>query len=179
MKNKYKIIDDYAILYIKTRKEKIFEVLIDIDSLSKLIEFNVSWHIMYDWTIDNFYARCCEYKGMENSKPKYNMQLMHRYLFCSDNDSLLVDHINRNTLDNRKINIRLIENKNNTKNRNGKNSNNTTGYRNVSLIGGKYVVQLQVDGKNMVLGKFSDVDDAGKFAEEMRLKYYKEYAGIN
>jgi hypothetical protein len=53
------------------------------------------------------------------------------------------------------------------------------GYRNVSLIKGKWVVQLQIDGKNTKLGSFDDVHEAGKFAEEMRQKYYGEFAGKN
>lgn len=40
-----------------------------------------------------------------------------------------------------------------------------------------YHVQLQINGKNKVLGKFSDVHEAGRFAEEMRQKYYGEFAG--
>ena len=64
-------------------------------------------------------------------------------------------------------------------NRSGKNKNNTSGYRNVSYIKGegKYIVQLQVDGKNKRLGEFDDVHEAGKFAEEMRKKYYGKYKG--
>jgi hypothetical protein len=34
-----------------------------------------------------------------------------------------------------------------------------------------------INGKNTVLGKFSDVHEAGKFAEEMRQKHYGDYAG--
>lgn len=42
-------------------------------------------------------------------------------------------------------------------------------------------MQLQVDGKNTCLGRFAyeDLDKAGKFAEEMRQKYYGEFAGVS
>jgi len=30
-----------------------------------------------------------------------------------------------------------------------------------------------------MLGRFDDVDEAGKYAEKMREKYYKEFKGIN
>ena len=46
-------------------------------------------------------------------------------------------------------------------------------------VGDKWVVQLQIDGKNTKLGSFDDVHEAGKFAEEMRQKYYKEFCGKN
>ena len=88
-----------------------------------------------------------------------------------------VDHENNDTLDNRKSNLRVVEESKNSKNRKSRNRNNTSGYRNVSLINGKWVVQLQIDGKNKVLGRFDDVHKAGEFAEEMRQKYYGEFAG--
>lgn len=42
-------------------------------------------------------------------------------------------------------------------------------------------MQLQINKKNTVLGKFDyeDLDKAGQFAEEMRQKYYGEFAGSN
>jgi hypothetical protein len=36
-----------------------------------------------------------------------------------------------------------------------------------------------INGKNTILGKFNDVDEAGNFAKEMRKKYYKDFAGNN
>jgi hypothetical protein len=41
------------------------------------------------------------------------------------------------------------------------------------------MVQLQIDGKNTCLKRFkeNELEEAGKFAEEMRNKYYGEYAG--
>ena len=75
--------------------------------------------------------------------------------------------------------MRIVENESYTQNRKGKNKNNKSGYRNVSKSGNTWIVQLQVDGKNTILGRFSleQLDEAGKFAEEMRQKYYGEYAG--
>jgi hypothetical protein len=42
-------------------------------------------------------------------------------------------------------------------------------------------VQLQVNGKNTHLGRFKkdQLEEAGKFAEEMRQKYYGVFAGSN
>jgi hypothetical protein len=90
-----------------------------------------------------------------------------------------VDHISHNTLDNRKENLRVVENRNNLKHRKSRNSNNKSGYRNVCWSNGemKWLVQLQVNGKNTMLGKFDDVHEAGKFAEEMRIIHYGKYAG--
>ena len=91
----------------------------------------------------------------------------------------VVDHINHNSLDNRRCNLRLVDKSKNATNRSGRNINNTTGYRNVSYIKteNKYIVQLQIDGKNKRLGAFDDVHEAGAYAKEMREKYYGDFAG--
>jgi len=90
-----------------------------------------------------------------------------------------VDHINHNTLDNRKSNLREITTSENTRNRKSKNTNNTSGYRNVcwDKQRDKWMVQLHLEGKNKRLGYFDDVHEAGEYAEKMRKKYYGEFAG--
>lgn len=92
-----------------------------------------------------------------------------------------VDHIDHDTLNNRKYNLRVVERKNNNKHRKSKNKNNKSGYRNVfwNTRESKWIVQLQINGKNTRLGKFDNIDEAGRFAEEMRQKYYKEFKGKN
>jgi len=49
----------------------------------------------------------------------------------------------------------------------------------VSWNGNTWSVQLQIDGKNTTLKRFpkDQLDEAVIFAEEMRQKYYGEWAG--
>jgi hypothetical protein len=87
----------------------------------------------------------------------------------------IVDHIiPKNTLDNRKCNLRVVTKRSNTVNRKGANKNNKTGVRNVSYIEseGLYYVQFQIKGKNTLFGKFANLEDAKKCAEENREKVY-------
>ena len=93
------------------------------------------------------------------------------------NIDYVVDHIDHDTLNNRKENFRVIEHINNLTNRKSRNKNNKSGYRNVCCVDGKYRVQVSIDGKNTVVGVFDDVHEAGRIAEEARQKYYGEYAG--
>ncbi len=98
------------------------------------------------------------------------------------NLDIFVDHIDGDTLNNRRSNLRVTVPQKNSTNRKTRNSNNQTGYRNVAYITSSkhpYHVQISINGKNTKLGKFDDVDEAGMFAEEMRKKYYKDYAGSN
>ena len=82
-----------------------------------------------------------------------------------------------------KENLRITNVPNNSKNREKRNSNNKSGYRNVcwNSSRNRWVVQLQVDGKNKVLGTFKEdeLEKAGKFSEEMRQKLYGKYAGLS
>jgi hypothetical protein len=173
--NEYKIIDDYAIIYVKRRNGDIFELLIDLEDLDRVLL--KSWHVGWRRDIKAFYGECCDYLGIINGKPKYKTIMMHKFIMnpCKNE---MVDHINqKNTLDNRKKNLRIASRKQNLMNRKSKNKNNTSGYRNVCQINGRWVVQLQVNEKNKVLGKFDSVKTAAKFAEKMRQKYYGEFAG--
>ena len=89
-----------------------------------------------------------------------------------------VDHINFDTMDNRRENLRITNNSENLRNRSGENGNrnNTSGYRIVSYSKTckKWIVQMQIQGKNTCLGKFDDVHEAGLFAEKMREQYYSK-----
>jgi len=75
----------------------------------------------------------------------------------------IVDHINRNPLDNRKCNLRIIPQGNNCKNRAAK------GY---TLVGNKYLTQLSVDGNKIYLGLWDT-------KEEAQLVYRMHYLALN
>ena len=108
---------------------------------------------------------------------------LHRLIMDEKDSRKFVDHINHDTLDNTKENLRCIPWKNNSTNRKSRNKNNKSGYRNVCWIKKEnaWVVQLSINGKNKRFGKFpyEELDKAGAFAEEMRQKYYGKFAGSN
>ena len=94
-------------------------------------------------------------------------------------ENIHVDHINHDGLDNRKCNLRVTTVSENDHNRKGKNITNKSGYRNVcwSKRDDGWLVTLRINYKQARLGVFDDVHEAGRFAEEMREKYYGEFAG--
>lgn len=86
----------------------------------------------------------------------------------------LRDHINRNRLDNRKSNLRVVAPTVNVRNISMQ-KNNTTGYRGVTVSRNrkKYVAQITVNYKNIYLGQFDTVEDAYR----ARLRAEEEYYG--
>jgi hypothetical protein len=86
IKNEYKIIDDYVIIYYKGRDSTIFEILIECKHGKKP------------------YVKIYKYLGMINGKPKYKAFYLHRILLNFPDN--FIDHINHNTLDNRKSKMR-------------------------------------------------------------------------
>lgn len=89
---------------------------------------------------------------------KYTIPL-HRYLLGLSDDKLLVDHINHNTLDNRKDNLRLT-----TKSGNMINSristDNKSGFKNISICDRqqKWFVQFKYCGKRITKRFYKFID---------------------
>ena len=72
-----------------------------------------------------------------------------------------IDHINRDTKDNRIANLRVVDRTENLLNR-GNDGRNTSGVRNVSWDANrsKWVAQIRRRGKQFNLGRFESVDEA-------------------
>lgn len=149
---------------------------IDLEDLERVVNFPYTWYAKLNKSIGKYYVYASEYiKKTKRCKPIF----LHQFIMNASGKT--VDHKNNDGLDNRKSNLRVVLDKNNSTNRRSKNKNNFSGYRNVSWSKkySKWIVQLQVNKKNTILGKFDDVHEAGKFAEEMRKKYYGEFCGKN
>ncbi len=149
MKNKYKIIDDKVIIYLETRDGQVFEAIIDVDDLDKVKQENLKWHVKYSETNSLYYCKATKYLGIINGKYKYKTIYLSQIILGFYGRVKMIDHKNHNPLDNRKDNLRLLNNKQNVTHRKGANKNTTTGVRNVSYsrLEGKYLVQLQIEGK--------------------------------
>jgi hypothetical protein len=174
--NDYKVQGDVTIIYA-IRKGNSFEIIIDTDDLPKMLELNKSWYLDWNKSTNSHYAVTGFYLGKENGKVKQKRLSLQHFLMPI-NPGEKIDHINHNTLDYRRENLRVVSNMENTRNRKGKNSNNTSGYRNVTWMGKHWRVQLQKEGKNVLFPeKFDNPKEAGDFAESMRSIFYGAFAG--
>lgn len=89
--------------------------------------------------------------------------LMHRLIMEPIPEGLEVDHINRNRLDNRRENLRVVTHAVNQRN-SGMASNNTSGYRGVCWDKSKrkWKAATKHDGRHVMIGRFATAEDAHK-----------------
>jgi hypothetical protein len=138
-----------------------YDVLIDKSDIDKVMNIN--------WVICKRPKYVIHYYHIKNRKTK--SLSLHRYL-TNANKSDMIDHINRNTFDNRKSNLRLCNKSENACNA-GKSLANKSGYKGVSWDKKKenwraYIVK---NNKQYYLGNFTNIENAYgaycKAAEEL------------
>ena len=173
--NNYKIVGDNTTIYLPRRNGEIFKTCIDTKYLQMLIDLDWCWHTSWNKHFHGYYVAHTEYLGIFYNTPKSKTHLLHKVIV--GNKNVMIDHIDHNGLNNRMNNLRVIDNSNNLKNRKGINSNNTSGYRNVTWSTNEnlWIIQMQINGKNTIMGKFIDLDRAGQTAKELRDIYYSQY----
>lgn len=91
-----------------------------------------------------------------------------------------VDHVNRNKLDNRKENLRIVTNQQNSFNR-IKSKNNKTGYKGVTYNknANKFMSYINLNYKQIYLGLFNDKKEAAQSYNIAAIKYHGKFARIN
>lgn len=146
--------------------------LLDPEDFIKHGQFR--WSAHWDRCTKNYYAvRTAKINGK-----KVEYKLSREVLGLSFGDPRVADHINHNTLDNRKSNLRAITQKQNTHNRKT-HSNNKSGLRGLRQIkSGKWEARIMISGQSIGLGYFALKDDAIKARREAELKYFGEFAYV-
>lgn len=119
------------------------------------------------------YKWCKSGGGYVSTWVKGKTVYMHRLIMDVPND-FVVDHINGNTLDNRKENLRVCTKKENLRNRK-LSKNNKVGYKGVWLNGGRY--QAAIVKKH--LGAFDTAEDAALAYDEAARKLFGDFARLN
>jgi hypothetical protein len=143
-----------------------YDVLIDDEDVDKVS--NYKWCKL---KIPKYIYFCRSYKTGTKSKT----MLLHRFITNAPKGTI-VDHINGNTLDNRKCNLRfctIVENSRNRK----RNMMNISGYKGISFKkrNNKWQAQIEVNQKAIYLGIFNTPEEAYKAYCEASKKYHKEF----
>ena len=121
----------------------------------------------------------CGYAARKESNG--NLILMHRMILGLDRHQSS-DHINGDTLDNRRCNLRIATASQNMYNRR-LNKNSTTGFKGGrSVCSGRKVSFLSVicrDRKHIRLGSFGNPEDAAMAYDDAAIRLFGEYARLN
>ena len=105
---------------------------------------------------------------------------MHRVIMDAP-EGMEVDHINHNTLDNRRSNLRTATHSQNQHNRMKTKDLTSSIYKGVSWhkANKKYKAAIRKDNKQIDLGYFSDEVLAAKAYDDAAKKLFKEFAYLN
>lgn len=158
--NEIVIHDTYAEIIIYNKdNEEFLRTKIDLEDVDKVNDFK--------WSFKNPYI---------DTKPNGKSMYLHRYLMAVDDSDIQVDHINRDKLDNRKSNLRLVTNHQNCFNKNVK-SDNTSGYSGVNWDKRYQKWRARIkNGREIHLGYFKTKEEAIAARKESEKKYFGEYA---
>ena len=104
------------------------------------------------------------------------MVRFHRFILGELCSNMVVDHINHNTLDNRKENLRICTQHQNTMNC-SLSINNKSGCAGVSFSSklNKWRSYIMVNRKQIHLGCFENIEDAISIRKEAEERYFGEY----
>lgn len=131
---------------------------------------------IYRWYADT--SRSSEIRAVRSvyiTKGKVRRITLSRVIMNVSNE-FKVDHINGNTLDNRKCNLRICTQAQNTRNR-IKPKVNTSGYKGVSkqTKGKKWIARVA----NIYLGLFDNPEDAAIAYDKKAKELFGEFAHLN
>jgi hypothetical protein len=143
--------DQIAVIFVKDK-----EILVDDDQ----------WHKFSSlaWDISTDYAR-------------NDGKSMHK-LIVNANENEVVDHINRNPFDNRKLNLRSATDSQNAQNRTK--TSGTSKFRGVALLpSNKFRASIKKDGVVYNLGHYDSEEVAAFVYDNKAKELYGEFAAIN
>ena len=162
-KKNYTIVDEgsHASMHIK-HKGSIVCCLIDNEDVGRVS--SLSWHATKAGYV------CHTYRvGRRISSTR-----LHNFIMNTPNE---IDHINRNKLDCRKLNLRICNKSQNQWNRNVDNRS-VSGVKGVRLIRqtGKWDARFNANRKIILVGRFDDKESAIHAIRDARISYHGEFS---
>jgi hypothetical protein len=157
--NEYKITDGIVRIRVKASDGTNHVVWID--------EIDKHW-------LDSHSVRVCKVTGTYFSARLYGSNLggiLARRILSVPRE-LVIDHINENPLDNRRCNLRIVTQAENTQNSDSRSLGSSSGYRGVTYRkdNGLWAAQAQINKVKSHLGMYRTKEEAAKVASDFRAK---------
>lgn len=165
--NKIVVSGEIAIMDLTLRDGTIIKTIFDAEDVPKVRAFKNRWIAWYEKRMDNYYVL-----SVDTSNRGRKQMRLHRYLTdCPE--GYVPDHINHNTLDNRKANLRIVTQAVNLQNKSGAYRSSKSGVRGVHFhkASGKWCGTVQIDYK-VHYELFDTIAEATQYVESTRKKLF-------
>lgn len=142
-------------------------------------EMDYEWLSQWKWNYHKFgYAIRTQHICITDNKQIKVGIRMHR-LIMDAADGLDVDHINGDTIDNRRSNLRVCSRSENMMNQ--RKTRGTSKYKGVywNAERKKWMARLKIDKKTIFLGRFLSQEDAALAYNNAATQYFGEFARLN
>ena len=164
-RNTYDLTGDIGVGFLNNSDKTFIFDKEDIDKISN-----------YTWYLSN-----TGYVVTSTVRNVSKIKLLHRVIMnLPDDDNRCVDHINHDTLDNRKVNLRICTISNNHANqkKSSRNTSNVVGVDFISRLN-KWRARIRVNYKDIHLGTYNDFNKAVKARKQAEEKYFGDYSYDN
>jgi hypothetical protein len=147
------------------------EVLLDRSDLERVSElkWSLTWNAKHGFTPIP-YVQATDYRGGKGKKV-----YLHR-LVMDAKPGQVIDHIDGNTLDNRRRNLRVATRSQNAQNRRAV---GRSGYLGVEVHEGGFVARTQHKGVRHYIGLFKTAEDAARAYDKKALELHGDGARLN
>lgn len=162
----------YQILKRQKERENYMEITLFNGLKTKVNTEDYNKYKNFSWTFGG--SGMPSVKGWYKGKREY----LHR-LITNCPKEYVVDHINRDTLDNRKCNLRICTHKDNMSNRISKTG--TSKYKGVNWDKNrnKWAVYIRYNNKTYNLGRYENEKEAGRTYDKKAKEFFGEFARLN
>ena len=147
-KNKVVIGYKYAEVVLNSNKYGQLKTKIDLEDIDKVSD--IFWNV--------YNGKNGFYVSGYNKKTKNTMEFIHKYILDYYGE-MEIDHINRNPLDNRKCNLRIVSRSANQLNKSCSKSN-LLGIKGIRQHHGKYQARIMVNKNAISIGHFNTLNEA-------------------
>jgi hypothetical protein len=142
--------------------------LVDDEDFEYLVQFK--WHACQARNV--FYAK----RRIGKRIPHTDLPMQNAIMGVPP--GVQVDHKDHDGLNNTRENLRVCTNAENNCNK-GKQSNNTSGYKGVHSLRGKWQAQIKSNGTKKYLGVFNTPEEAARAYDKVARELHGEFAYLN